>query len=254
MNERQFDHKGSVYRQGRPAYPPALFERLQSAGLLASTDIAADVGAGTGIFSRQLAAYVGKVYAVEPNDDMRAAMQADVALSPLCGSAESIPLPDCSVDVITAAQAFHWFDPAAFRAECLRLLRPNGRVLLIWNVRDEASPLIAENYAVNRQYCPRFRGFSNGLDFADATFRSFFCGDYQLISLDYPQLYNREAFVLRSLSSSFAPAPQEDGYAAYRAALEKLFDAYCQDGTVAYPYITRCYAGKLHTADTNDKS
>lgn len=73
------------------------------------TDIAADVGAGTGIFSRQLAAYVGKAYAVEPNDDMRAAMQADVALSPLCGSAESIPLPDCSVDVITAAQAFHWF-------------------------------------------------------------------------------------------------------------------------------------------------
>ena len=114
-------------------------------------------------------------------------------------------------------------------------------MLLIWNVRDEASPLIAENYAVNRQYCPRFRGFSNGLDFADATFRSFFCGDYQLISLDYPQLYNREAFVLRSLS-------------AYRAALEKLFDAYCQNGTVAYPYITRCYAGRLYTADTNDKS
>jgi len=109
MNERQFDHKGGMYREGRPAYPPALFERLQSAGLLAPTDIAADVGAGTGIFSRQLAAYVGKVYAVEPNDDMRAAMQADVALSPLCGSAESIPLPDCSVDVITAAQAFHWF-------------------------------------------------------------------------------------------------------------------------------------------------
>ena len=47
---------------------------------------------------------------------------------------------------------------------------------------------------------------------------------------------------------------QEDGYAAYRAALEKLFDAYCQDGTVAYPYITRCYAGRLYTADTNDKS
>ena len=109
MNERQFDHKGSVYRQGRPAYPPALFERLQSAGLLAPTDIAADVGAGTGIFSMQLDAYVGKVYAVEPNNDMRAAMQADVALSPLCGSAESIPLPDCSVDVITAVQAFHWF-------------------------------------------------------------------------------------------------------------------------------------------------
>ena len=105
MNERQFDHKGGVYREWRPAYPPALFERLQSAGLLAPTDIAADVG----IFSRQLAAYVGKVYAVEPNDDMRAAMQADVALSPLCGSAESIPLPDCRVDVITAAQAFHWF-------------------------------------------------------------------------------------------------------------------------------------------------
>ena len=127
-------------------------------------------------------------------------------------------------------------------------------MLLIWNVRDEASPLIAENYAANRQYCPRFRGFSNGLDFADATFRSFFGGDYQLISLDYPQLYKREAFVLHSLSSSFAPAPQEDGYAAYRAALEKLFDAYCQDGTVAYHYITRCYAGRLYTADTNDKS
>ena len=257
MNEQQFDRKGAVYQKGRPAYPPALLAQLQSAGLLAPADIAADVGAGTGIFSSQLADFVSRVYAVEPNDDMRAAMQAEGRILPLRGSAEHIPLPDHSVDVITAAQAFHWFDPAAFRAECLRLLRPGGRVLLVWNLRDTDSPLIAESYALNRQYCPRFRGFSNGLDFSGTAFLDFFGGEYQQFSLDYPMLYDREAFLLRNLSSSFAPSPQEDGYAAYRAALEKLFDAYCQDGLVAYPYVTRCCAGQLtapHTAGMNDKS
>lgn len=142
-----FATKADDYAAARPDYPSAVFDVLAAALSHAmpqacgpQTDVqVVDIGAGTGLLTRGLLARGWQVCAVEPNDAMRA--QADAALAPipgyrsLAGRAEALPLPTATADLITAAQAFHWFEPEAARRECARVLRPHGQVALIWNDR-----------------------------------------------------------------------------------------------------------------------
>lgn len=250
MNETRFNGLGRVYAAARPLYPDALFDALHSRGLLHAQDDAADVGAGTGLFSAQLARRVRSVRAIEPNGDMRRAGQNACRSVPgavfSAGTAEHTGLPDGSVDLVTAAQAFHWFDRAAFRQECRRILRPGGRVLLVWNIRDETDPLICENRAVNARFCPGFHGFTDGLDLTDtAQFDAFLTGGYTMLTLPNRLSYDEPAFIARHLSSSYALRPGADGYDAYIQALRTLFRRFESGGTVSYPYSTRCFAGTL---------
>lgn len=122
MNEHRFDNKGALYAAARPAYSAALFALLQEGGLAGSDTVAADIGAGTGIFTADLAPLVKTVYAIEPNADMRRHIPAADNILPLDASAEHTSLSPCSIDLVAVAQAFHWFDRAAFRAECRRIL------------------------------------------------------------------------------------------------------------------------------------
>ena len=87
---------------------------------------------------------------------------------PISGSAENTGLPSKSIDLITAAQLFHWFDADAFRTECQRILKPNGKVALILNTRDESSRIVPETAALFRKFCTEFKGFSNGIGTQDA--------------------------------------------------------------------------------------
>jgi SAM-dependent methyltransferase len=101
----------------------------------------ADVGAGTGILSRQLGGLGHDVVAVEPDDQMRARLvEASPGITALAGTAEAIPLPDASVDAVTAGQAYHWFDPARAHEEVARVLRPGGTFAALWNEADPAAP------------------------------------------------------------------------------------------------------------------
>ncbi|MEL7068836.1 MAG: class I SAM-dependent methyltransferase [Cyanobacteria bacterium J06581_3] len=140
-----FASKVADYVASRPDYPAALFERLQTACNLQPGSVVADIGAGTGLLTHGLLKNGYQVVAVEPNQAMRRA--SDYALSKFSGyrsvegAAESIPLEAGSVDLVTAAQAFHWFETARSRVECLKVLRPNAKVALIWNDRDLDDPL-----------------------------------------------------------------------------------------------------------------
>jgi SAM-dependent methyltransferase len=139
-----FSAKVADYLASRPGYPAALFDRLAAAGLPRGATVA-DVGAGTGLLTRDLLRRGYRVVAVEPNPEMRQA--ADTLLGDFAGyrgvegCAESIPLAAASVDLITAAQAFHWFDVDRAREEFLRVLTPGGLVALIWNDRVWEDPL-----------------------------------------------------------------------------------------------------------------
>lgn len=119
-----------------------------------------------------------KVYAVEPNDDMR--KKAEEKLSDnksfisVNGSSSDTTLHDGSVDNITAAQAFHWFDPISFAAECKRILKPGGRVIIVYNSRDEKAACTMALAALRRKYAPEFHVFSNGI--SDEKCIAFFCG------------------------------------------------------------------------------
>ena len=155
MNTSKFDNKGAVYAKARPGYPAALFSYLQENGILRKDAVVADVGSGTGIFTTQISAFAKTVFAVEPNEDMRRQAELQYAKLPgvvsVDGTAERTSLPDASADLITVAQAFHWFDREAFQTECRRLLKPHGKVLLVWNDRDTSSELIRDNFEINRE-------------------------------------------------------------------------------------------------------
>ncbi len=251
MNEQRFSGKGEVYAKGRPGYPPVLFDWLLDRGFLTKEDTVADIGAGTGLFTLPLSRAVRRVYAVEPNEDMRRAGQALLASCPqvvsVSGNAEDTTLPDGAVDAVTAAQAFHWFDPAAFRRECLRILKPQerGRVILVWNDRDQSAGIVADNFAVNREFCPRFVGSSNGADLSPAHFAAFFERAYETAVVSFSLSYDREAFLRRSLSSSYAPSENDAAFAPYVQALGRVFGRYSCGGTAAYPYVTRVFAGDI---------
>ena len=127
----------------------------------------ADIGSGTGIFSEPLAERGSKVICVGPNVAMRSVAQAKLAQYPhvrfTSGDCENTELAECSVDFITAAQAFHWFDAVKFRAESRRILKPNGKSVLVWNRRDETSAVNHRTAEVLKRYCPNFHGYGGGM-------------------------------------------------------------------------------------------
>jgi SAM-dependent methyltransferase len=136
-----FGSAADVYDATRPSYPPAAARWMVGDARLR----VADLGAGTGIFSRVLAELGHEVVAVEPDGDMRRKLaETSPGIDVLEGSAEKIPLPDASVDAVTAAQAWHWFERDAAQAEIARVLRPGGVVASIANQEDESVDWVAE--------------------------------------------------------------------------------------------------------------
>ena len=137
-----FARSVEAYERGRPDYPPEAIAYLQRELELRAGRTVVDLAAGSGKLTRQLVALGCEVIAVEPVDEMRAAIGAGIRT--LKGTAEAIPLPDASADALTVAQAFHWFDGPEALAEIARVLRPGGALALVWNRRPvESSPLHA---------------------------------------------------------------------------------------------------------------
>ena len=133
-----FGREAASYASVRPSYPPRAVDVLADEGLAPGSRVG-DLAAGTGIFTRLLAAADYDVVAVEPIPAMREQLSAaSPSLEVLDGTAESIPLPDGSLDAVTVAQAFHWFDAPLALTEIARVLRPGGVLLMTWNVRDDS--------------------------------------------------------------------------------------------------------------------
>ena len=146
---RGFDSGAAAYERGRPSYPPTAVDLVVEELGIGIGSRVVDLGAGTGKWTRLLVERGARVYAVEPVPGMRdellvAVPEAEV----LEASAEAVPLPDGTIDGVTAAQAFHWFDAPATLAECARLLRPGGGLAMVWNERDESVPWVAELNAI----------------------------------------------------------------------------------------------------------
>jgi SAM-dependent methyltransferase len=128
-----------VYERGRPGYPEPMVDWALAPVRDRPGLRALDLGAGTGKLTAQLVARGVDTVAVEPAEGMRRRLARGVrAATVLAGSAERVPLPDASVDLVTVAQAFHWFDPAPALAEIARVLRPAGVLAIFYNSRDDA--------------------------------------------------------------------------------------------------------------------
>jgi SAM-dependent methyltransferase len=140
---KNFDSAAEVYERSRPDYPPAAVEFLQAEFRVGPGIRVVDVGAGTGKLSRALRPTGAEITAVEPLPRMRDVFRREIPdVRVLDASAESLPFPKASVDLIVAGQAFHWFrGPSAVR-EIARVLRPRGGLALLWNTRDESVPWV----------------------------------------------------------------------------------------------------------------
>lgn len=129
-----FGEEAAAYERGRPSYPPEAIDWLLPRG---AHDVL-DLGAGTGKLTVRLVERGLDVVAVDPLPEMLEVLSRSLPDTPaLLGSAEEIPLPDDSVDSVLVAQAWHWFDPERAIKEVARVLRPGGRLGLVWNTRDE---------------------------------------------------------------------------------------------------------------------
>lgn len=143
--KQRFSSRVENYEKYRPSYPAAVIDTLRGECGLSSRSTIADIGSGTGLFSRLFLDFGCRVFGVEPNPDMRAAGERVLSAYPrftsLDGSAEATGLAVGSVDFAAAGQAFHWFDPPRARDEFARILRPGGWVVLAWNERRLDLPL-----------------------------------------------------------------------------------------------------------------
>ena len=140
-----FSAGADAYDRGRPSYPAAAVEHVVAVLGIGAGRRVLDLGAGTGKFTELLVPTGASVVAVEPVAEMRAKLAAALPdIEVVDGTGEALPLADASVDAVTVAQAFHWFDPAAALAEIARVLRPEGGLALVWNARDESVPWVGE--------------------------------------------------------------------------------------------------------------
>ncbi len=245
----KFDGKAEDYTVSRPGYAAGLIECLYSRYGLSADSIIADIGSGTGKLSKQLLDRRSEVYCVEPNYDMRCAAENELCEYPnfhsVAGDAEHTTLKSDFADAVTTAQAFHWFDVPRFKRECMRIIKPGGRVFLIWNIRDRADVVNQEWSEVFSRYSPSFRGFSGGIEQDDDRIKAFFDGEYDRVAFDHPLTCDRESFIRRSLSSSYSPKESEKEYGQYIFALHAIFDKYEKNGTISIRNSSIAYIGTV---------
>lgn len=243
-----FSPKVADYVAARPDYPAALFDALRERGLMFEGVRVADIGAGTGLLTRQLLDRGARVTAIEPNDAMRAAcdaaLQGRAAYASVAGTAEATGLPAGSVDLVTAAQAFHWFEADAARREFLRILTPTGQVALIWNDRHKPDPL----HDAMDQVFATYGGAKLGAMLAHedrADVPRFFAGA-PMTQLEWPHEHRLDAAGLQALAFSRSYMPLRDSEAGQRAAqdLQRLFDTFAVDGRVTVRYRTFVIFGR----------
>ena len=246
--EKRFSDRVDNYVRYRPSYPIEIIDILQHEAGLKPESVVADIGAGTGIFSELLLQHGYKVTGVEPNDGMRNAAARLLAPYPqftsVKGTAETTTLAGTSVDLIVAAQAFHWFKAGPTRHEFSRILKPQGKIALIWNVRRvDSTPFLrayenlllkhATDYSQVRHEnigTDELRGFFEG-------------GSYITCKVPNGQSFDLEGLSGRLLSSSYAPAKGQRGHEAMMTDLTDIFERHQSDGQVRFEYDTEIYIG-----------
>ena len=247
---RRFSNRVENYVRYRPSYPPAAIACLEGEFGLSSAQIVADVGSGTGILSELLLRHGNTVYGVEPNAEMRSAAERLLRHYPgfrsVAGTAEQTTLPAASVDWIVAGQAFHWFEVEDARREFARILRPAGRVALLWNVRREDTAFLQEYEQFLREYGTDYSAVKHQSVETDGRLDRFFGpGEFVLRSFDNQQSFDFDGLRGRTLSASYMPAEGHPRYGAMLAELARLFERHAADGCVEFDYDTRMYVGRI---------
>jgi SAM-dependent methyltransferase len=246
--ERGFGRAAVDYERGRPGYPPEAVAFLaRELGLRAGRTVL-DVGAGTGKLTRLLAPTGARVLALEPVAAMREQLVAAVPPAELVGgTAEAVDLPEASVDAVTSATAFHWFETGPALREFRRVLTPEGRLALLWNARDESVEWVAEiarlvSDAVTAASDDETIQHARTLVGVDWRRRLDATGLFEEIAheaVPHVQQTDIETQVARFCSISFVSAMPDDARAAFSERLRELLRA--RGEVVRFPYVCELY-------------
>lgn len=246
---KRFSNRVENYLKYRPTYPSEIIPLLESECGLSAESVIADIGSGTGLLTELFLRHGNPVFGLEPNPEMRAAGEKVLAHYPkftsVSASAEMTTLPDHSIDLVIAGQAFHWFDRGKARPEFVRILKPDGWVVLAWNgYRVETSPLMAAYQDLVVRYGTDYSEVQREVVGCDV--ESFYApGRCKCARFEFQQTFDYEGLKGRLLSASYAPEPDHPGYDQMLLDVRKVFAANQQDGRVAFAYETELYYGQL---------
>jgi len=214
--------------------------------------VIADIGSGTGKLTELLVRNGNQVFGIEPNEAMRQAgedlLRGYPRFHSVAGSAEDTTLPANSVDIVTAGQAFHWFDPYKARVECCRILKASGWAVLIWNDRKlETTPFLNDYEQFLQDFGTDYNEIRN--DKSVQTIKEFFAPEkINFASFPNHQLFDYDGLRGRVLSSSYTPEPDHPNFEPMLRRLEEIFQKHAQDGLVKFDYETKVYFGHLSLA------
>ena len=246
----RFSTRVADYVKYRPGYPPAVLRLLEEECGLDSASVVADVGSGTGLLSELFLRNGNRVYGVEPNREMRGAgerlLAAYANFVSVDGRAEGTTLDDRSVDFVTAGQAFHWFDPPRARREFMRILRPGGWVVLVWNDRSTAgTPLLEDYERLLLEYGTDYKEVS--VKYAEESMLAalYGPGEIRTQSFDNEQVFDLEGLRGRLTSSSYSPQPGHPDFDPMMRELESIFRRHEREGRVVVSYDTKVFYGRL---------
>lgn len=250
-SQKRFSDRVADYVRYRPSYPRALMEWIHGELRVPLTANVADIGAGTGIATRMFLDAGHEVFAVEPNAQMRAAavqwLHGDPRFHAVDASAEATTLGTGSVGLVSAAQAFHWFDPEAVRREWSRILAPGKLAVIYWNSRVfDGSPFLRDYEQLLLDFGTDYRAVAERYA-DDETMRRWF-DDGLLAAIQLPNVQRMDYDALRGrlLSSSYAPLADHPRHQPMLTALRQLFDRHARGGHVELEYRTRAFAGTLN--------
>jgi SAM-dependent methyltransferase len=269
----RFSRRVENYIKYRPHYPQAMIDLLQRECHLTTTAVIADIGSGTGLLTEVFLKNGYRVFGVEPDSEMRAAaeylLQGYWHFTSISATAEATTLAGHSVDVVTAGQAFHWFDREQARKEFLRILVPKGWVVLVWNIqRTAGTPFLAALEQFWQTYLTREGLHTEAIgqdlstllqqtnpvyrwrlhpELADQELVSplFRTGSYIVKTFENHQVYDFEGLKGRVLSAGSAPEAGHPRFTEMIEALSALFQTHQVDGTITIEQETRMCYGQI---------
>lgn len=244
----RFSNRVANYVKYRPHYPQEIIAYLAKTCGFSNDSVIADIGCGTGISTKLFLENGNQVTGVEPNEAMRAAATeylSDYSKFDLVdGTSTDTTLSDRSIDMVVAAQAFHWFDPEKTRTEFHRILKPGGHIVLIWNERQlDTTPFLVGYEALLMKYAYDYGNVRHENIAADEL-RDFFQKDYAAATFANYQDFDFEGIRGRMLSSSYMPNETNDVFDEMIKELQSLFAKHVENGRIRVLYDTNVYTSQ----------
>jgi ubiquinone/menaquinone biosynthesis C-methylase UbiE len=247
-NTKRFSDRVDNYQRFRPSYKDETIDYIFDNFGLSKKSVLADIGSGTGIFTEKILQKCKKVYAVEPNTEMRTAAEKRLSINKsfqsINGTSENTTLDNESIDAITVAQAFHWFNIEDTKKEFKRILKKDTFVFLIWNNRVTNTPFLKEYEEILVNKIPEYTEVNHN-NITEDIIKTFLIRDYSKVIFRNNQIFDLEGVFGRLSSSSYTPKQDTKEYEIIKEAIINAFNKYSTDGVISFNYNTEIYSGKI---------